>query len=306
MNPIDKFEWKDNWAAEKAMLEYVIQLVKIVIPTRWETEEVSAIIISKNGANPQFDLSQRFVPLPSESVLLFAERYNSKVFPKALNYNEYLKNNDIQYLIDELEIDKEKFWFAILFAYDYSKHLCLEGKLKKESASEQIHKLVDRISDYIGEVDEYYGTKLKAPLTLTLSNGKKKENITIDSEAAMGYILDALQEKMQHEPLESYYAYTHHKQVDETVDTGLSVHITYFARMILIALDHLPQVCAKRKKGAKRSQKETDLVCKLIYFTCISREKSWLQSENDNLKSYLRQYTRDTGTFNSIYPAFDM
>lgn len=28
MNPIDKFEWKANWAAEKAMLEYVIQLVK--------------------------------------------------------------------------------------------------------------------------------------------------------------------------------------------------------------------------------------------------------------------------------------
>lgn len=106
---IDRFEWKDNWAAEKAILEYVSWMVSMVIPRRWETEEVSAITISKNGANPQFDLSQRFVPLPSESVLLFAERYNSKVFPKALNYNEYLKNNDIQYLIDELGIDKEKF-----------------------------------------------------------------------------------------------------------------------------------------------------------------------------------------------------
>ena len=238
------------------------------------------------------------------------------MFPKALNYEDFLKNADIQSLIEQLKLDRDKFWFAILFAYDYSKHLCFEGKLKKESASEQIHKLVDRISDYVGGVDEYYGTKLKAPLTLTLSNGKKKENITIDSEAAMGYILGALQERMKNEPLENYYAYTHHKQVDETVDTGLSVHITYFARLILTTFDLQPQVREKRRKGAsltadidrqmEKSQKEIDLVCKLIYFTCISREKSWLQSENDNLKAYLRQYTRDTGTFNSIYPAFDM
>ena len=306
MNPIDKFEWKTNWAAEKAILEYVIRLVKIVIPTLFETDEVSAVTISKDGAKPKFDLSQRFVPLPSKSVLLFAERYNESLFPKALNYEDYLKATDIQDLINELKLDRDKFWFAILFAYDYSKHLCFEGKLKKESASEQIHKLVDRISDYVGEVDEYYGTKLKAPLTLTLSNGKKKGNITIDSEAAMGYILGALQERMKNEPLENYYAYTHHKQVDETVDTGLSVHITYFARLILTTFDCQPQVREKRRKGAKHSQKEIDLVCKLIYFTCISREKSWLQSENDNLKAYLRQYTRDTGTFNSIYPAFDM
>lgn len=306
MNPIDKFEWKTNWAAEKAILEYVIQLVKIVIPTRWETEEVSAITISKDGAKPKFDLSQRFVPLPSESVLLFAERYNERLFPKALNYEDYLKATDIQDLIRELGLDRGKFWFAILFAYDYSKHHCFEGKLQKESACEQIHKLVDRISEYVDSTDEYYGTQLKAPLTLTLSNGKKKENITIDSEAAMGYILGALQERMKNEPLEDYYAYTHHKQVDETIDTGLSVHITYFARLMLTIFDLQPQVREKRRKGAKHSQKEIDLVCKLIYFTCISREKSWLQSENDNLKAYLRQYTRDTGTFNSIYPAFDM
>lgn len=306
MNPIDKFEWKTNWATEKAILEYAIQLVKIVIPTRCETEEVSAITISKDGAKPKFDLSQRFVPLPSESVLLFAERYNERKFPKALNYEGYLKDSDIQDLIGELGLDRDKFWFAILFAYDYSKHHCFEGKLKKESACEQIHKLVDRICEYVDSIDEYYGTQLKAPLTLILSNGKKKENITIDSEAAMGYILGALQERMKNEPLEDYYAYTHHKQVDETVDTGLSVHITYFARLMLTTFDLQPQVREKRRKGAKHSQKEIDLVCKLIYFTCISREKSWLQSENDNLKAYLRQYTRDTGTFNSIYPAFDM
>lgn len=306
MNPIDRFEWKENWAAEKTVLEYVSQLVAVVIPRRWETEEVSAMTISKDEARIKFNLNQRFVLLPSESVLLFAERYNERVFPKALNYEDFLKNADIQSLIEQLKLDRDKFWFAILFAYDYSKHLCFEGKLKKESASEQIHKLVDIISDYVGEVDEYYGTKLKAPLTLTLSNGKKKENITIDSEAAMGYILGALQERMKNEPLENYYAYTHHKQVDETIDTGLSVHITYFARLILTIFDCQPQVREKRRKGAKHSQKEIDLVCKLIYFTCISREKSWLQSENDNLKAYLRQYTRDTGTFNSIYPAFDM
>ncbi|MBQ2878193.1 MAG: hypothetical protein IJE42_04585 [Bacteroidaceae bacterium] len=43
----------------------------------------------------------------------------------------------------------------------------------------------------------------------------------------------------------------------------------------------------------------------LAKFSGISRKKSWLQRENDNLKAYLRQYTHDTGTFSSIYPTFD-
>ena len=69
MNPIDRFEWKENWAAEKTVLEYVSQLVAVVIPRRWETEEVSAMTISKDEARIKFNLNQRFVLLPSESVL---------------------------------------------------------------------------------------------------------------------------------------------------------------------------------------------------------------------------------------------
>ncbi len=111
---------------------------------------------------------------------------------------------------------------------------------------------------------------------------------------------------MKKEPLENYYAYTHHKMSDATKDTGLSMHIAYFARLLMTIFDQLPQVRAKRREGAKHSHKETDLVCKLIYFTGISREKNWLQPENDNLKAYLLQYTRDTGTFNSVYPPFDI
>lgn len=303
---IEDFEWQDNWIAENTVLEYVTQLVSLINPNRFNTEEISAVTISNNKPNTRFSPNQRFVPVPSETVLIFADRYNERVFPKVLSYEEYLKDCDIQDLIDRLELDKDKFWFAILFAYDYSTHTCLEGYKKKESACEQIHKFVDRISEYVDNVDEYFGTKLKAPLTLTLSNGKKKENITIDSESAIGYILGAVQERMQKEPLENYYAYTYHQSVDETVDLGVSMHITYFARLLLTVLDNQPQVRSKRKKGAKHSHKEIDLVCKLIYFTCISREKSWLQSENENLKSYLRQYTRETGTFNSVYPAFNL
>ena len=47
---IDRFEWKDNWAAEKAILEYVSWMVSMVIPRRWNTDEVSAVTISKDGA----------------------------------------------------------------------------------------------------------------------------------------------------------------------------------------------------------------------------------------------------------------
>ena len=65
---------------------------------------------------------------------------------------------------------------------------------------------------------------------------------------------------------------------------------------------HLPQVEAKRKKGAKHSQKETDLICQLIYYTGLSLNKRWKDTENDYLKSFLRSYKVPDNVIGTIYP----
>lgn len=106
---IENFEWQDNWIAENTVLEYVTQLVSLIIPNRFNTEEISTVTISNNKPNTRFSPNQRFVPVPSETVLIFADRYNERVFPKVLSYEEYLKDCDIQDLIDRLELDKDKF-----------------------------------------------------------------------------------------------------------------------------------------------------------------------------------------------------
>ena len=84
-----------------------------------------------------------------------------------------------------------------------------------------------------------------------------------------------------------------------------SPFITFFAKMFLSFFDTQDQVVKKRRKGAKHSQREIDLVCQLIAFTKLSIKECWKQTENDTLKAFLKQYNGyEPKTINSIYPSF--
>lgn len=81
--------------------------------------------------------------------------------------------------------------------------------------------------------------------------------------------------------------------------------IAFFAKMFLSFFDTQEQVVKKRRKGAKHSQKEVDLICQLIAFTKLSIKECWKQTENDTLKAFLKQYKNfEPKTISSIYPSF--
>ena len=46
----------------------------------------------------------------------------------------------------------------------------------------------------------------------------------------------------------------------------------------------------KRKKGAKHSLKEMEIASRLVYFTKLSTNKTWLDIENETLKAFIKQY----------------
>lgn len=59
--------------------------------------------------------------ISSDCVKIFKKRYNERAIKMPLSYNEYLNNHDIQHTITDLGYEVEKFWFVLLFIYDYSK-----------------------------------------------------------------------------------------------------------------------------------------------------------------------------------------
>ena len=86
-----------------------------------------------------------FSPL-SNVTKTFYRRYYWKKLTHYFTYDEYIKNQEIQKLLQELELDKEKFWYLILFAYDYSESLCINGIDVSPSAYEQLKTLIEKIT----------------------------------------------------------------------------------------------------------------------------------------------------------------
>ena len=76
--------------------------------------------------------------------------------------------------------------------------------------------------------------------------------------------------------------------------------------MVLNFFNKQPKIRSQRKKGAKHSLKEMELVSRLIYLTRLSKNEAWLEIENDYLKGYLKQYKDLDFTYrsSSVYDSF--
>lgn len=85
-----------------------------------------------------------------------------------------------------------------------------------------------------------------------------------------------------------------------------SPFIAYFANILLSFFDTQEHIINMRKKGAKHSLKEMDLVSKLVHFSNLSKAESWEYSENETLKAFLKQYKdfNYPNNISSIYPEF--
>ena len=293
---IENFDFKRNREKCIALLQYNKLLEKQYIPNASQSIEFGGVKIAEDGVG--CDDTQLAISL-SESQQLFAKRYNEKVLPSFLDYDDYLGNGIIQKLVNGLSLDKDKFWFFILFVYDYSVNQCLGAPLMRNSVEEQIYYLQEKIQSYLQGSNQ-------APFTLTFCVGKKKDSVVVNNALALSFISEAIAEKLEIIPLGDDYETVHHEMSEEIVDMTDCVFLTYFSKMFLNLFDLLPEVKSKRKKGARYSQKEKDLVCQLIYFAHISRNKSWLVLENENLKTYLKKYDRQVNTFNKIYPIFNI
>lgn len=313
MNPIAKFEWKDNIKQEKDLLEYISILEELYIPDfdydtdspyyygyeRINKSEISAEEWEEMGNLPIY-------MNVSETLQIFGNRYNKGLITEHFNYANYMKHELIQRFIRELDLDTDKFWMLLLFVYDYSYHYYMEGTDMGESPNEQLLKFTRAIIGNVESFDEKTGSIFTQSATLKICVEGERD-IIIDNPTAIHYIADSTFKMMQQDDLGNIGIMSHKRRLETSTSTKDSPFITFFAKMFLDFFNTQSQVVNKRRKGANYSQKETDLVCQLIAFTKLSKKKCWERTENDTLKAFLKQYKDfEPNTINSIYPLFRM
>ena len=135
MQPIDKFTNIDavyptlEAKEEDDILDYVWQFAMIIHPAM--PKEVQGLILEG-----------------SEAIPTFKERYNNRLIKMPLTYEEYKKDKEIQTALSALQLDKDKFWFAILFIKDYVDGKCWQAFEYGETPASEIKKLFQSISQY--------------------------------------------------------------------------------------------------------------------------------------------------------------
>ena len=281
----DKITWEDH-----NLFDYINAIEFLYVPDIDDYEYQINIEIVKSNKEV---VEKKDTPIfgYSEIVAIFKNRYNEDKLLKQNLYKEYIQT--VGHLLQELELDADKFWCLYLFALDYCNSLLGQGITMKATPLEQLQKLMDLIANADSE-------------TMLLNFKTSKQKTTIESPAALQFLADAIQNQLENADqttIKSLYLREEDKETKTISDSPLFV---YFAKILLDFFNTQDHIRNKRKKGAKHSLKEMDLVSQLVYFSNLSKAKSWIEPESETLKAFLKQYKdyQYPNNVSSIYPEF--
>ena len=281
----DKITWEDH-----NLFDYINAIEFLYVPDIDDYEYQINIEIVKSNKEV---VEKKETPVfgYSEIVTIFKNRYNERKLFKQNYYPQYTQA--VGHLLEELELDADKFWCLFLFAFDYCRSLYNEGLTMKATPLEQLNTLVNMIAN-----------EDKESMLLNFKAGKQK--ITVESPVALRFLADAIKNQLEnadHNTIKCLYLREQDKEAKQEKDSPI---IVYFAKILLDFFDTQDQIRNKRKKGAKHSLKEMDLVSQLVYFSNLSTNKSWTEPENETLKAFLKQYKdyKYVNNVSSIYPEF--
>ena len=225
---------------------------------------------------------------------IFINRYNNNQIRIGIKYEDYLKDEELQETIDAFGLDKEKFWYLILFILDYSTCFSYNKVPDVLSPKNQLEKLSNEIDNNIDSLNE---THLKVtfdkPIKLVLDiKGKRK--FVIDDPTTLYVISKLCMNLVNNTSEDSFFNFgtipIFNEDGTPNIETvSNSVHIAYFAKMFITFFDKNPQFKGIKKKGKNGLLNKQLLISKLVYITKLSRSKSFLISD-ETLKGFLKQY----------------
>ena len=281
----EKITWKDAH-----LLDYINEVEFLYVPSI-EDYEYRINIETGNRAAEAIEKMETPVFGYSEIAATFKNRYNAGKLLKQNQYKEYIQA--VGHLLQKLELDADKFWCLYLFALDYCASLFYEGTTMKTTPLEQLKTLMSMITNVENE-----------SMLLSIKAGKQKA--TVESPIALRFLADAIKSQLEIADQATIKTLYLREKAEETKTEKDSPIIVYFANILLNFFNTQAPIKAKRKKGAKHSLKEMDLISQLVYFSNLSNNKCWTVSENETLKAFLKQYKnyQYCNNISSIYPEF--
>ena len=283
MRPIERLE-ETYFPKGIKLLEYMEEVAVLYVPDYDIDHETGEQYIYGTTALP-----------------LFIRRYNQNKLYGNFTYEDYIANEDIQNTLKGLGIDIDKFWFLLLFIFDYTCGTCLDGMKATGIGIEQLTKFAKAIADNHKEINQF-GVSFKKPITISVKV-EGKHQIVIDNANAIGYlattIINNLKEIEEHPWMQSQQV-----SISTHAEEKESIQIYLFYKMFNDFFNLSPynkQFNVRQKKGSTISLSKTLLISRLIYFTKFSKHNKFSEDE-DVLKGYIKQYKdKRIDTVNSIY-----
>lgn len=283
--PIDKFHIDSNDAEEENLLEYMTTVADKFCPD----------FIFEANDNP--------IPVDSQAPFIFKRRYNQQRLNGNFRYEEYMKTsitNDetIQDIIRALGIDADKFWYLLLFIYDYVMGSTQNTISLKSSPIEEIEKFIEYVETNELSFDSLRGIEYSKPMVLTIKKDREQK-ITITNPNTISLIASICKEALPTIPINSLL---HNIEVEkENASKSMSVKIWLFTSMFRYFFEKYPQFANKRKIGNDTTKSTLKLISKLIYLVKLTDNEDY-NHDDDNLKAILKQYRYyKINTVNRIY-----
>jgi len=226
----------------------------------------------------------------SKAIIIFVERYfENEVDGRFLK--RFIDNKDVQETITALGYDIDKFWYLLLFVFDYSCAQCLNGMKVNETPKRQIEKFTNALVDNIeqpNKISKEYTLNRPTKIVLEI---KRKHKVIIDDPISILYItgicingVKAIEDNSKMSNSSKVYDKSPFDLIEPESN---SVLVYYFAKMFLDFFELKPLTIRKEKSSTSVSKKL--LISRLIYITKISINKNFLDSD-DTLKGFLKQY----------------
>ena len=290
IKPIDKFTLDKYVREEGDLLEYVEMLgckchpdydlirVKKEIENKAETNEAD-----KETAAAEEEI--KFVFMGTTVTQEFMKRYNAKVLNANYTFEKYIQYEDVQNTLEALNIDREKFWYLLLFVSDYIHGSCFEGVKVKEAPKILVNKLMRKIGDNIDK----NGSKLSfiKPMTLTLKIPEEHRSIKIDDPISLAYI------NCMYDAVEAYFNIDRPTVFDVQVADKKGketepniVLVSMFYKMLNSFFKLLPKTnnSTTAKTYTTVSLNKTLLISRLVYLTNLSKDKRYTGVDEKNSK----------------------
>ena len=279
IKPIDKFTLDKYVKEEDDLLEYVKQVAMEFCPDVYEGTYI----------------------LETQALDIFKDRYNRQVINNEFSYADYKKEASIQGALQGIGIDMNKFWYLVLFVFDYSNGSCLKGLKLYDSPQKELEKFINIVANTYNKdkgINKISGVSFNTPLTLTLKGGKHP--LVITNPNTIFYIACLLEDSLENIEQNSIM----NREIASLYKAKelYTARIYLFAKMILYFFETNPEFNNHRApKGSGMNFSKLVLISNLIYFTKLSKTEGYL-GDDDTLKKLIKQYkNKEIKTVNSFY-----